>query len=148
MKKDAEKIGSLIVQLRKSGSQFDILDSDAGDRLLKTCFPIAPHGRIAWGQVSKRRICLWQNDDEAIQAFAGFIEAECLSRDEPVFVLWTDMEKPEVRTQLGVVTEHLMAFSDEDWDMWIIDAEGKWVIEKYHEGELCFGAAVNHGFGA
>lgn len=109
---------------------------DLEKELVRRGFPIATHGRIDWDKLPKKTIMLVNDDHEAEDAIVKLIHDYKLAG--LVTVVWADAGINPLVMGINSVPAYVKQICEEDWDCWIISNSGNWLIEKYHEGEVCY----------
>ncbi|WP_420816049.1 hypothetical protein [Longimicrobium terrae] len=107
---------------------------------LTSRFPIAEWGRVDWSRVS-HSICRPWESLESASLLVNEIAAHVPLKKENAYVIWTNALRPILHVPVRALRSNLLPLMEIDWDMWIVDDAGKWCIEVYHEGELCFGSS-------
>jgi hypothetical protein len=112
--------------------------TDPHVRWIEDRFP-ADFGRIDWRKVpgSSCRRCATDAERDAL--FRAALERHCADPDRPVVVVWGNALKPVLQLSAAHALEHATLLLDADFDTWIYSPQGDWLIEHYHEGELCSG---------
>ena len=134
------EIRSIINSLETENSEYEILlpGKQLSPEWLEANFPIAWWGRIDWQQVSSGECYQWNTETEAADYFHEICQKKEI--ENPIVVIaWTNALNPEIKLRLEAVKKHLLAILQADLDTWIMCPSDKWVIEMYHEGEMCFG---------
>jgi hypothetical protein len=99
-------------------------------------YQIATHGRIDWDQLPDSHRHQVANDHAAAQTIRNIIYRYRLTG--AAMVAWSDATITPIAIKIKDVSDLWEKICKEDWDCWIISIESNWVIEKYHEGEVCF----------
>ena len=109
---------------------------DLEKELVTRGFPLASHGRIDWDKLSERNLYEVGDDHEAADVIIKIIQ-DCKLTGQ-VMVVWSDAGINPVLMDIKIACKYAIQICEEDWDCWIISKSSNWVIEKYHEGEVCF----------
>jgi hypothetical protein len=109
---------------------------DLERELKKRGFDIASHGRIDWDRLSNINRYQVSDDCAASKTIIKIIEKHALTGI--AIVVWSDAGINPILIDASNISEYALRICEEDWDCWIISEKGSWVIEKYHEGEVCF----------
>lgn len=118
------------------GCQFVEHAVDLESKLLSLGMPIASHGRIDWQDVGGCVVQTFDNDQEAAEIIADTVSEQALRG--PAMVIWSDAGIKPLIVDVDFISSCSKAICEEDWDCWIISEARDWIIEKYHEGEVCF----------
>lgn len=68
------------------------------------------------------------------------IEALGIAPERRVHVDWSSGSMPRLVLAAADLSRHAETLMRWDWDMWVFDPGGTWVIEIYHEGTLSYAA--------
>jgi len=109
---------------------------DLEKELVTRGFPLASHGRIDWDKLSERNLYEVGDDHEAADVIIKIIQ-DCKLTGQ-VMVVWSYAGINPVLMDIKIACKYAIQICEEDWDCWIISKSSNWVIEKYHEGEVCF----------
>jgi hypothetical protein len=130
----------------RNASFFSILNSEVANSLREPIdlekelasrgFPLASHGRVDWEKLSGRKLYEVTNDHEAAEAIIKIIN-DCKLAGQAM-VVWTDSGINPLTMDVSTICQYADQICEEDWDCWIISESSNWIIEKYHEGEVCF----------
>jgi hypothetical protein len=148
MKMDASMlIRDVTDALRREGISFDVLSKDSSEAStavawLEERFPIEPWGRVGWNRVEHADCRQWSTWEDMIRIFGDLLERvgrDLHRADAPVLLIWSNAARPILRVPFAALRACGAEILDEDLDVWIVCPSQGWCIEKYHEGELCFG---------
>ncbi|MEL6442582.1 MAG: hypothetical protein AAFQ80_25495 [Cyanobacteria bacterium J06621_8] len=134
------QIPYLFDQLQQSGEDFELLtiqDLEANTEWLKSNFPIAIAGRIDWQKVPGSLCIKYSDYDELLSAFEKIVLEQQLGGS--LIVSWSNGLKLPIRIKMNVMKKYAAEIFEEDWETWICNEQDQWLIENYHDGELCFG---------
>jgi len=150
MKTDATSlIRDVAEALRQAGISFEVLtkggrEESSAVEWLERRFPIEPWGRVNWNRV-KDAYCkpwaTWEEMNDAYEDLLVELEKQMGHTDASLFLIWSNAARPILRVPFAALRECGAAILDEDSDVWILCPAEGWCIEKYHEGELCYGRA-------
>lgn len=114
--------------------------TDAHMRWIEDRFP-AGVGRVDWGRVpgSSCRRCSSRAERDAL--FRAALDRHCPAPECPVVIVWGNAIKPVLQMSAAHAREHAALLLDADFDTWVYSPRGTWLIEYYHEGELCSGTS-------
>ena len=104
--------------------------------LTRRGFSIASHGRIDWNKIQNKYSYEVQDDQQAAKAVTEIIQAYNLTGS--AMLVWTDANLNPLTIEIDDICKYAVEICEEDWDCWIISVSNNWVIEKYHEGEVCY----------
>lgn len=133
-------IPSIVEELRESEEDFKLLtiqDTTANTEWLKNNFPIASAGRINWEKVPESMCIKYFGDLELLSAFEKIVAQQQLEGN--LIVSWTNARTRPIKVSMEVLKKYAEEIFAEDWETWICNEQDKWLIENYHEGEICFG---------
>ena len=137
------QIPSIAKKLRSEGEDFELLtiiDTTANTEWLENNFPIASAGRINWQKVPLS-VCIKYSDySELLSAFEKIVAQQQLEGN--LIVSWTNALKLPIRIDMKVLRKHAELIFAEDWETWICNEQDEWLIENYHDDEICFGNCV------
>lgn len=134
------QIPYVVEQLQQSGEDFELLtiqDLETNTQWLKTNFPIAIAGRIDWQKVPRSLCVNYSNYDELLSAFDLIVSQQQLGGN--LIVSWGNGLTLPIGIDMNVVKKYAEKIFEEDWETWICNEQDQWLIENYHDGEICFG---------
>lgn len=102
-------------------------------------FPIEPWGRIRWSAVPDAACQQWADQAELLALLRGLTHDLPRDPETEIFIVWSNAARPLVRAPFACLGDCGEAILDADFDVWILCPQYHWCIEKYHEGELCYG---------
>ena len=139
------QIPSIVKKLRSAGEDIELLtiqDNTANTEWLKNNFPIASAGRIEWQEVPES-VCIKYSDySELLSAFEKIVAQQQLEDNLNLTVSWTNALKLPIQTDMGVLRKYAEEIFAEDWETWICNEQDEWLIENYHDDEICFGKCI------
>jgi hypothetical protein len=113
------------------------------DNWWQQSFPFASWGRVLWEEVPNSVCIAWSEKwNDLVHSFQTLCSEQKLL-NPTVVIVWSNALKPALSTSLDAVRRHAAVIFEADFDTWIICQTDRWCIEVYHEGELCFGRAIN-----
>ena len=115
---------------------FVLKSVDLEAQLAALNLPLASYGRIDWGLVKNHACLSFSNDGHAVRALIDLFNKNKLKGT--VTVTWSNGIMFSMTIDASIVVEYSKQILAEDWDLWIIPENSGWVIEKYHEGEICY----------
>ena len=135
--------------LIQAGETFNLLQTDSQEAIiasewLEKNFPIASWGRIDWPKVPNSSCITWTDDSELLLAFQRILVESRLDNnlEITVIVIWGNGLRPSLQISLDTFLKYANAMFEEDWDTWVYSESDNWLIEVYHEGEICFGRYI------
>ena len=135
--------------LIQAGETFNLLQTDSQEAIiasewLEKNFPIASWGRIDWPKVPNSSCITWTDDSELLLAFQRILVESKLDNnlEITVIVIWGNGLRPSLQISLDTFLKYANAMFEEDWDTWVYSESDNWLIEVYHEGEICFGRYI------
>ena len=135
--------------LIQAGETFNLLQTDSQEAIiasewLEKNFPIASWGRIDWPKVPNSSCITWTDDSELLLAFQRILVESRLDNnlEITVIVIWANGLRPSLQISLNTFLKYANAMFEEDWDTWVYSESDNWLIEVYHEGEICFGRYI------
>ena len=147
-RKDPPVYPEVLNYLRQEGETFNLLKPDSQEALTTAewinNFPIASWGRIDWSKVPNSSCKTWTNDSELLSAFKRILVESKLDEklEISVIVLWGNALTPPLQINLNVLLKYANEIFYEDWDTWVYSESDNWLIEVYHEEEICFGRYI------
>jgi pimeloyl-ACP methyl ester carboxylesterase len=143
---ETTRIRDVIAALRREGISFDVLGKGSPEEAAAVAwlntFPIEPWGRIGWSRVKNADCREWVTWDDMIRTYGDLLDRvqdDLRQTDAPILLVWFDAGLPVVRVPFAALRACGAEILDEDFDVWILCPLQRWCIEKYHEGELCYG---------
>lgn len=127
---------SVAFLFEKQNIPFKLCVVDLEAQLSELKLPIANHGRIDWPLIDKFERIDFLDDASAARELSKILTKKKL--DEILTVTWSNDLTYSLLIDVKILIEFLESIVSEDWDFWIVPASGKWIIEKYHEGEICY----------
>ncbi len=144
--KRLDTVKDLIKLLSENEHDFTVvLEKDMEDiylNWLKNEFTIMPWGRIDWSKVYKKTCLTWLNNEELVLSFLRLCSSKQLKMTTEVFLVWGNAIQPSFIIPLKKVCNYAGFIFEQDFDTWLICKDEGWVIEIYHEGEICFGESI------
>ena len=135
--------------LIQAGETFNLLQTDSQEAIiasewLEKNFPIASWGRIDWPKVPNSSCITWTDDSELLLAFQRILVESRLDNnlEITVIVIWANGLRPSLQISLNTFLKYANAMFEEDWDTWVYSESDNWLIEVYHEEEICFGRYI------
>ena len=136
------QIPSIVEKLRSAGEDFELLtirDTTANTEWLENNFPIASAGRVKWQEVLGS-VCIKYSDySELLSAFDKIVAQQQLEDNLNLIVSWTNALKLPIQLDMKVLRKYAESIFAEDWETWICSEQNEWLIENYHDDEICFG---------
>jgi hypothetical protein len=136
---------SIVEQLRRTGETFELLtiqDTAANTQWLKSNFPIASAGRINWEKVPESVCIEYFDDSELLLAFERIVAQQQLEDNLNLTVSWGNALTLPIQINMEVLRKYAESIFAEDWETWICNEQDGWLIENYHDGEICFGKCI------
>jgi hypothetical protein len=115
-------------------------DASEGWSWIQAHFPIG-FARVDWDRVAGAVRTGWGLDAERDATFRQLLQQGAGAPETRVLVVWGNAQKPSVRLEAGTLAELCPEFLAADFDLWVYSPAGRWLVECYHEGELCYGHA-------
>ncbi|SFT04905.1 hypothetical protein [Marininema halotolerans] len=106
-----------ILSEKKSQEVFDLFESN---------FCIS-HGKVDWEKVNG--IMLLDSMDELLDHV----------RNEIVYILWDNANKPVLKANLGKVIDVIDDVTAVSFDTWLLSVDLSYLVEYYHEGDVTIG---------
>ena len=133
-------------ELQNAGEDFVLLtirDTTANTEWLKNNFPIASAGRVNWEEVPDS-VCIQYFDDYELllPAFEKIVAQQQLEDKLNLIVSWGNALSLPILIDMEVLRKYAESIFQEDWETWICNEQDGWLIENYHDGEMCFGKCV------
>jgi hypothetical protein len=143
---ETARIRDVIDALQREGISFEVLGKGSPEesvamKWLKR-FPIEPWGRVGWNRVENADCRRWVTWNDMLRTYGELldqVQKEFDQTDPSVLLVWFDAGRPVVRVPFSALRACGAEILDEDFDVWILCPSQGWCIEKYHEGELCYG---------
>src|SRR5690606_34111997 len=140
-------VQEVITALQRENFVFDVLARGSTDESsviewMENAFPIQPWGRVNWSGVKHARCRsskTWEEMRQAYEALLDQVEAERREPSAPILLVWSNAARPVLRVPFAALRACGAEILDADFDVWLICPTEGWCIEKYHEGELCYG---------
>ena len=133
-------------ELRRAGEDFALLtikDAAANTEWLKNNFPIVSWGRINWEKVPNSTCIQYYDDyDLLLSAFEDIVAQQQLEYNQNLIISWANALTLPILIDMEVLRKHAESIFAEDWETWICNEQDGWLIENYHDGEICFGKCV------
>ena len=136
------QIPSIAKKLRSEGEDFELLtiiDTTANTEWLENNFPIASAGRIKWQEVPESLCIKYSDYSQLLSAFEKIVAQQQLENNLNLIVSWTNALKLPIQIDMKVLKKYAEEIFAEDWETWICNEQNGWLIENYHDGEICFG---------
>lgn len=105
---------------------------------IEQLFPIASYGRIDWSKVPTSKCQRWETEQERNTLVSQALAISASDPESYITVIWL-ANKPAICMQVVDAQACLAEILDADWDTWIYSPTDFWLIENYHEGEVCVG---------
>jgi hypothetical protein len=140
--RDKQLIQDVLAELDSGGEPYRIL-SPQDSRAVVSWLNRYPESRVAhvdWSSVPGSICRDWDKWGELVTTLDQICEAVGL--DDPPVVIWQNALSPCLELPLSAARRHAMVIFRADPDVWIACPEQGWSIEKWHEGTLCFGRAL------
>ena len=134
------QIPCIVEVLGNAGEDFELLsidDTTANTEWLKNNFPILSAGRINWEKVPNSICMKYFDDSELLLALEKIVSQQQLEGD--LFVSWGNALTRPIKINMKVLKKYAEEIFQEDWETWICNEQDEWLIENYHDGEICFG---------
>lgn len=141
--KYSPQIPSIVEELRRAGEDFELLssqDTTANTEWLENNFPIVSWGRIDWSKVPGSLCINYLGDSELLSAMRKIVAQKQLEGN--LLVSWSNGLTLAIRINMEVLNKYAEEIFQEDFDTWICNEQDEWLIENYHEGEICFGKCI------
>ena len=140
------QIPHVVEELRGAGADFELLtiqDTTANFEWLKKNFPIVFWGRINWEKVPDSTCIQYFDDYELLlSAFEKIVAQQQLENNPNLIVWWGNALRLPIQIDMEVLRKYAESIFQEDWETWICNKQDGWIIENYHDGEMCFGQCV------
>ena len=139
------QIPSIVEQLRRAGEEFELLtiqNTAANTQWLKSNFPIAFAGRVNWEEVPESLCFKYLDDSELLLAFEKIVAQQQLEDNLNLTVSWGNALTLPIQINMEVLRKYAESIFAEDWETWICNEQDGWLIENYHDGEICFGKCI------
>ena len=136
-------IPSIVEKLRRAEEDFELLsiqDTTANTEWLENNFPILSAGRINWQKVPESMCLKYFGDSELLSAFEKLLAQQQLEGN--LIVTWTNARTRPIKINMEVLKKYAEEIFAEDWETWICNEHDQWLIENYHDGEICFGKCL------
>ncbi len=134
------QIPFIVEHLRQFGEDFQLLtsqDLQINTEWLQSNFPITFAGRIDWRKVPQSFCIKYSEDDELLSAFEKIVSERHLRGN--LTVSWSNGLTLPIHIDMNVLRKYAEKIFEEDWETWICNEPDRWLIENYHDGEICFG---------
>jgi hypothetical protein len=148
MKMDANiLIRDVTDALQREGISFEVMSKGSREEAaavewLEGTFPVESWGRVGWNRVENADCRQWATWDDMIRTYGDLLDRmqqDLGQPDAPVLLIWSNAARPILRVPFAALRVCGAEILDEDSDVWILCPSQGWCIEKYHEGELCYG---------
>ena len=139
------QIPSIVEQLQLAGEAFKLLtiqDTTTNTRWLESNFPIASAGRIKWKEVPESVCIKYFDDSELLLAFEKIVAQQQLENNLNLTVSWGNALTLPIQINMKTLRKYAEPIFQEDWETWICNERDGWLIENYHDGEICFGKCI------
>ena len=137
---------SIVEELRRAGEDFvlsSIKDAAANTEWIENNFPIVSWGRVNWEKVPNSMCIKYYDDyDLLLSAFEKIVAQQQLEDNQNLIVSWTNAVRLPILIDMEVLRKYAESIFAEDWETWICNERDGWLIENYHDGEICFGKCV------
>lgn len=148
MEDQDHRVAPLLAAIREGGGAVAVLPPGDGGHLarqarLEAAFPFVFWGRIDWASVPGAEIVRTEDTDAIVARIRAWLAADGASGE--LCVMWSDGGLPMLVLPASAVSHHAEEIVMLSWDTWIFPPDAAWCIERYHEGELCFGRGVDAG---
>ncbi|MEM8638537.1 MAG: hypothetical protein AAGG51_06980 [Cyanobacteria bacterium P01_G01_bin.54] len=104
-------------------------------------FSVASHGRVDWRKVPGSTRQNWHTAQDRIERVTDCLVSYAHNLESDIVIAWLE-NKPALRVKVGDGRACLTEILEVDWETWIYDPEDNWLIESYHEGEVCSGRSA------
>ena len=140
------QIPHVVEELRGAEEDFVLLtirDTTANTEWIENNFPIVFWGRVNWEKVPNSTCIQYHADyDLLLSAFEDIVAEQQLENNQNLIVSWTNAVKLPILIDMQVLRKYAESIFAEDWETWICNEQDGWLIENYHDGEICFGKCV------
>ena len=134
---------SIVNDLQELGETFELLDTQENTEStewLKNNFPIVSWGRIDWSKTPESLCIRYGHDSKLATAFEKIVEEKQLKGS--VVIFWSNALTLPIAISMDVLGKHAVNIFYEDFDTWICNEQDEWLIENYHDGEICYGKCI------
>ena len=106
----------------------EILSEDMSTKVARNMiniFPFSKYGRVEWSDVNDKKEIVNQ---EVIKSLVDI--------SEDIYIIWDDASCRVIKSNLKVVLENIDDVVAVSFDTWLMQVEGKYVIEYHHNGNI------------
>lgn len=138
-------IPPIIQKFESAGETFELLSSQDGTlntEWIKNNFPIISAGRVNWSKVPECVCIKYFDDSELLSAFEEIVAQQQLEGNLNLIVSWTNARTRPIKIDMKTLRKYAEPIFQEDWETWICNEQDGWLIENYHDGEICFGKCI------
>ena len=107
---------------------------------IESLFPVA-FARVDWEKLPGAICRNWHTDQERLELVSNCLEKYIHDLENDIIIAWS-AGIPAIRTKVRDAYTCLTEILEVDWETWIYDPESNWLIESYHEGEVCSGRSL------
>lgn len=133
-----KRLPEVVNHFKEKNVSFESYSIDLEAWLVINGFPVASWGRVDWDKFGgKKMCCKFESNQDAAEKARNLLANEI--HGEKIILSFSNGLTSDLLVDPEEILDCLWEIFDEGFDVWILDFKGAWCLEKYHEGELCFG---------